>query len=172
MRFIEKVFRTFLRYTKQRIHYNTSENPCFFNSFLMMYCFNFSNFVSLFVKMKKYHILFLMFMLGFFLMPGVSYGCETKIEKSCCKKESKARSEQKDCCKKSKESKEEPKNCGGKCGHSNCTASSMQFSLLSGNEIEIKSTFFDFTLKKPDFHHNQTTLSSGFYSVWSPPKIS
>lgn len=136
-----------------------------------MYCYNFSNFVSLFVKMRKFHTLFLLFLLGLFLMPGVSYACETKTSNSCCKKEMKAKPEEKGCCKKSKESKEEEKGCGGKCGHSNCTASSMQFSILSLDEIEIKNNFFGFALEKPVFYHKETTISSGFYSVWLPPKI-
>ncbi|TGD57046.1 hypothetical protein [Flavobacterium humi] len=121
--------------------------------------------------MKKFHTLVLLLLLAVFLLPGVSYACGAKIEKSCCKKEQKATPQKKDCCKKSKESGQGQKGCEGKCGQSNCTTSTMQYSVLSFNDIEIKGNFFGFVTEKKVFYHHEATLSSGFHSLWLLPKI-
>jgi hypothetical protein len=110
-------------------------------------------------------------MLGFFLMPSSTYACETKTEKPCCKKEISSKTEKKDCCEKNKQSNDNQKGCSGKCGHSNCTTSTVNFSLISSSEIEFKSPYFVFNTEKQKFYHNETDISSGFCSVWSPPKI-
>ena len=108
-------------------------------------------------------------MLGFFL-PTSSYACGNKTEKSCCKKETSSKTEKKDCCN-GKHSKDKDNSCGGKCGHSNCTTSLITFSLISLNEIQFKNNNFDFSIEKPKFYHSETFISSGFTSVWLPPKI-
>ncbi len=122
--------------------------------------------------MKKWlHIIIIILTLGFFLSPTLSYACGTKTEKSCCKKETTSKTEKKDCCK-NKQSKDEDKSCGGKCGHSNCTSSiSINFSIISSYEINFKNNNFDFSTEKPKFYHSETFISSGFTSVWLPPKI-
>jgi hypothetical protein len=118
---------------------------------------------------KQLHILITMLMLGFFL-PTLSYACGTKTEKSCWKKETTSKTEKKDCCK-NKQSKDKDNSCGGKCGHSNCTTSTLTFSLISFYEIEFNNNNFDFSIEKPKFYHSETFISSGFSSVWLPPKI-
>lgn len=119
---------------------------------------------------RKAHIFTLILMLGFFLIPASTYACETKTEKSCCKKETSSKTEKKDCCK-DKQSKGQGKNCGGKCGHSNCTTSTVQLSIVASNEIEFKTNLFNFATKKQKIYHYETDISSGFYFVWLPPKI-
>ncbi|CCB68966.1 hypothetical protein B0A58_14170 [Flavobacterium branchiophilum NBRC 15030 = ATCC 35035] len=121
--------------------------------------------------MNKIHIL-VVALFGFLLMPSNSFACGTKTEKSCCKKETTSKTEKKDCCNNKQHSKDEDKSCGGKCGHSNCTSSTtINFSLISSYEIEFKNNSFDFSAEKPKFHHSKTFISSGFTSVWLPPKI-
>ncbi len=90
------------------------------------------------------------------------------MKNSCCSKEITLKNEKKSCCNEKEKSKKE---CSGKCGHSNCTTSTAQVSLIAFNEIEFKANLFDFADKKPKNYHNETNISSGFYSVWSPPKI-
>lgn len=119
---------------------------------------------------KKFHILIIILILGFFLLPTLSYACETKSEKSCCKKEISSKTEKKDCCN-GKHSKDRDSSCGGKCGHSNCTTRTVNLSLISFIEIEFKNNTFDFSAKKPKFYHSETFISSWFSSVWLPPKI-
>ncbi len=120
---------------------------------------------------KRLHMLIIILTLGYFLLPTMSYACGTKSEKSCCKKEISSKTEKKDCCK-NKQSKDQDNSCGGKCGHSNCTAStSVNFSIISFYEIEFNNNNFDFSTEKQKFYHSETFISSGFTSVWLPPKI-
>lgn len=119
---------------------------------------------------KRLHYLLIILMLGSFLLPTFSYACGTKTETCCCKKEMSSKTEKKDCCK-NKPSKGKDHRCDGKCGHSNCTTSTTNFSILPFYEIEFKNNGFDFCFEKPKFYHSETFLSSGFTSVWLPPKI-
>jgi hypothetical protein len=120
---------------------------------------------------KQLHILIIILTLGFFMLPTLSYACGTKTEKSCYKKEKTSKTEKKDCCN-GKHSKDKDNSCGGKCGHSNCTSStSVNFSIFSYYEINFKNNSFNFSTEKSKFHHSKTFISSGFTSVWLPPKI-
>ena len=119
---------------------------------------------------KRLHIIIIILTLGFFLSPTLSYACGTKTEKACCKKETAKETKKKHCCN-NKHSKDKDKGCGGKCGHSNCTTSIVNFSIISFNEIEFKNNSFDFSSEKSKFYHSETFISSGFTSVWLPPKI-
>lgn len=120
---------------------------------------------------KRLHIIIIILTIGFFLSPTLSYACGTKTEKSCCKKETSSKTEKKDCC--NNHSKDKNNSCGGKCGHRNCTTStSVNFSVISFNEMEFKNNNFDFSEEKSKFYHPKTNLSSGFYNIWLPPVIS
>ena len=119
---------------------------------------------------KRLNIIIIILTLGFFLSPTLSYACGNKTEKSCCKKETSSKAEKKDCCN-GKHSKDKNNSCGGKCGHSNCTTSTVTFSLISFNEIEFTNNNFDFSSEKSKFYHSETFISSGYTSVWLPPKI-
>ena len=118
----------------------------------------------------KAHILFIFLTFGFFLLPNVNYACDIAKQNSCCATEQIEKSAKKDCCKKSSE--QENNSCGGKCGHSNCTSSApVNFSLLSFFEIEFKNNNIDFSTEELNFYYSKTFISSGFTSVWLPPKI-
>jgi len=118
---------------------------------------------------KRFYVIIIMLMLGLFL-PTSTYACGNKTEKSYCKKETSSKIEKTDCCK-NKQSKEQDNSCGGKCGHSNCTSSTINCSIISPYEIIFKNNSFDFSTEKPKFYHSETFISSGFTSVWLPPKI-
>jgi hypothetical protein len=121
---------------------------------------------------KKFHIVLVMVVMGFFLTPALTYACGMKSEKSCCNKEISSKGDKKDCCKKDNDSKDKSHDggCNGKCGHSNCTTSSVQFS-LAFFEIKFKNNNFDFSEKEQNYIHSETNLSSGFFSIWLIPKI-
>ena len=119
---------------------------------------------------NKFHLYIVILTLGFFLMPSMMYACGTTSEKGCCKKEVSAKSEKNECCK-NKSSNDKNNSCGGKCGHANCTSSTTNFSVISFYEIEFINNNFDFSSNKSKFHHSETYISSGFSSVWLPPKI-
>lgn len=125
---------------------------------------------------KKFHIVLLIVTIGFFLIPSSTYSCEMKTKKSCCNKEMSSSANKKmDCCKNSNHSKSKDKDheggCNGKCGHSNCTTSSIHFS-VAFFEIKFKNNSFDFSEKKQNYFNSETNLSSGFHSIWLIPKIS
>jgi hypothetical protein len=121
--------------------------------------------------MKKFHIIILTITIGFFLMPSLSMACNMKSQKSCCNKEMSSKDNAKDCCKKQQDSKDKHDgSCNGKCGHNNCTTSSVQFN-LSFFEIKFKNNNFYFSEKEQNYIHSQVNLSSGFSSIWLIPKI-
>lgn len=122
---------------------------------------------------KKFHILILIITIGFFLMPALASACEMKSERPCCSKEVSVNKEKKECCKAHKQAsnKEQKGACNGKCGHSNCTTSSVQYS-LAFFEILIQNNNFDFSENQHNYFNSEANLSSGFYSIWLIPKIS
>ena len=120
---------------------------------------------------KKIHIMLLFLTLGFFLMSNASYACgKTFSENKTTSKEEKVNQCKKDCCKESSKSKKNH-GCDGKCGHSNCTTAGSHFSLLASNEFEFGEKTFNYSLEKPHLHSNNCNVSSGFTSIWLPPKI-
>ncbi|HSN49252.1 MAG TPA: hypothetical protein VLR29_10870 [Flavobacterium sp.] len=121
---------------------------------------------------KKFHIALVMVVMGFFLTPTLTYACGMKSEKSCCSKEISSKGDKKDCCKKDDDSKNKSHDggCNGKCGHSNCTTSSIQFG-LAFFEIKFKNNNVVFSEKEQNYIHSETNISSGFHSIWLIPKI-
>ncbi len=124
---------------------------------------------------RKIHILPILLIIGLLTIPMLSYACKTatkKVEKSCCSKEEfeKTSKLEKDCCKKS--SSKQEKNCNGKCKHSSCHCYSSSLSFILPLFTEVKSENPTFDNKEQKIHHNNNHISSGFYFIWLPPKIS
>ena len=121
--------------------------------------------------MNKFYILIIV-LFGFLLMPTNSFACGNNSNKQSCKEEVSSKTEKDSCCKTDSHSKENKSgDCGGKCGHSNCTTSSVNFSVIPFFEINFKNNSFDFSEEKSKFHHSKTFISSGFTSIWLIPKI-
>ena len=122
---------------------------------------------------KKFHIVLILVTLGFFLIPSATYACGTnsiKTEKSCCNSTSKG--DKKSCCKNyEQKSNNHEKGCGGKCGHSNCTISSVHFN-VAFFEIKFNNTSLYSLEKIQNYFNSEANLSSGFSSLWLIPKIS
>lgn len=122
---------------------------------------------------KNFHIVFLLTLLGFFLIPALTYACEMKSGKSCCNNETSANTEKMDCCKNDNNSKnKDNESCGGKSKHSSCSCPIFHFSVILPVETEAKIQCFNFFDEKDKFNEKETNLSSGFYSIWLIPKIS
>ncbi len=105
--------------------------------------------------------------LSFFLNPSVNYACNmghhkeiSKETDSCSKK----------CCEK-KTSKKEKQDCDGKCRHSSCNTSVLQFVILDSNNFDLQNDVFNFSLKNIISSYNESDISSGFTSIWLKPKI-
>ncbi|MBL0739021.1 hypothetical protein JI750_19155 [Flavobacterium sp. GN10] len=110
----------------------------------------------------------LFIILSFFLNPSYTYACHTGHSKEITAKEENSCS--KKCCEK-KTSKQEKHNCDGKCSHSGCTTSTMQFVILNSNDFDLQNDAFNFSLKNTISSYNESNISSGFVSIWLKPKI-
>ena len=123
--------------------------------------------------MKKIYIM-LIAIFGFALIPSVATACVVKTEKSCCKKKEKSNSlDEKDCCKKSEAHlSNENTDCSGKCGEKSCLPSTFHFSVLTAVYQENDYKLFNSSAQKQKFSSIKADLSSGFYSIWTPPNIS
>lgn len=121
---------------------------------------------------KIFYILFLI-LIGFFINPGKIYACGSnskKTEKSCCKKHFSVKDSTKLCCKKNiKDSRDE--DCEGTCKILNCKCTSFQYTFYSPFLVELNSEFLFEEIKKAKSFYCDIELSSGYFSVWTPPKI-
>ncbi|UUF14736.1 MULTISPECIES: hypothetical protein [Flavobacterium] len=124
---------------------------------------------------KKVHILFFLLTFGFFLMSNSGYACGKSSEKTSCEKKAVSKKEnshscQEDCCKKGHDSKDQH-GCSGKCDHSSCTTTALQFSLITTNEFEFENNLFNFSSEKSVSYYKTASISDGFTSIWLIPKI-
>ncbi|MBF4518918.1 hypothetical protein IRZ71_21385 [Flavobacterium sp. ANB] len=109
-------------------------------------------------------------------MSNSGYACGRASEKTSCEKKEISKKEtshscQKDCCTKNHDSKKDQHGCNGKCDHSSCTTTALQFSLITINEFEFSNNLFNFSLEKSISYYKTASISAGFTSIWLPPKI-
>jgi len=138
-----------------------------------------NNFISNFAELKNVSIhigIITLFCLGFFMMPSQSFACSkhsAKTEQKSCHKEKSKDNKEKDCCKTKscKKSKKENGHCSGNCNDKSCNSTSYSsMGLPIFLEIKTKSYFAD--AKKQKFGFKEAYYSSGYSSIWLPPKIS
>lgn len=113
----------------------------------------------------------LIVMLGFFLTPTLTYACGKsveKTEKSCCKKET-SKSDKKDCCKNHSQKDKNDDDCDGKCKNSSCHCPTAPLAIVLPFVTEMK--YYNIFLEKVTIAYTETYISSGFRSIWLPPKI-
>ena len=121
--------------------------------------------------MNKIYII-LIVLLGYFLMPDITYACGSGSGSHSCKMEMSSKTKMKDCCSKKSNSKEsKDKGCSGKCGQSMCSVSSVNIGITSSIQYEILNTAFSFSEKKQNFSHAISFPSDGYVSLWLIPKI-
>ena len=121
--------------------------------------------------MNKFHILVIV-LFGFLLIPNGVFACENNSSKHSSRKEISSKTCNEDCCKNDSHSKSKNhEGCGGKCNHSKCGCASSCNSSVSITEWDINTNRFNFSLAKQNFHNYETTISSGFNSLWLIPKI-
>lgn len=123
--------------------------------------------------MTKQIYILLIVVFGFLLTPTPTYACgksHTKTEKTCCDKKT-SQTKKNDCCKKEhSQSNHDNDGCGGKCGHSSCHCSGVNIAIALPFVSELKHTI-SFS-EKQSILYTETYISSGFRSIWLPPKIS
>lgn len=111
-------------------------------------------------------------MLGFFLTPTLTYACgksAEKTEKSCCKNET-SKSDKKDCYKSHSQKDKNDDGCGGKCKNPSCHCPTVCFGCTLPFTSEPKYNVLVVS-KKQFFPYSDPYISSGFHSIWLPPKI-
>ena len=115
------------------------------------------------------------FILGFALISSAASACGSKPERRCCCKKEKSdtkQSKKQSCCKKEQSHSENKDDCGGKCGDESCQCPTLDLSFSLPVLVEMNHSSFYFSTEKQKSYHTETHLSSGFYSIWSPPNIS
>lgn len=122
---------------------------------------------------KKVYIALLVLILGFLATPNVTYACGTKkstTESSCCKKSPSKKDNHSNCCQKNKSKQSNEDNvCNDVCNTTSCNSPNVQF-LLTIDSFTTGKTYFLKSEKIKSFF-NETYLSSGFVSIWTPPNI-
>ena len=122
--------------------------------------------------MTKQIYILLIALLGFFLTPTLTYACSkshTQTEKSCCDKKT-SQTDKNNCCKnKSSHNQKDNDGCGGKCGHSSCHCPTVSFSFIPSTP-ELKYNLL-VVAQKQFFFYSDPYFSSGYHSIWQPPKI-
>jgi len=122
--------------------------------------------------MNKFYILILI-LFGFLLMPSDVVACKMDSANHSSIKEISSKVCNEDCCKNDSHSKNRNNNgCGGKCNHSKCGCASSCNTSISIAEWNSTSNRFNFSSEKQNFYNHETTISSGFDSLWLIPKIS
>ena len=126
----------------------------------------------------KIYILILV-TIGFFMIPSVSFACgsgcgtkKTESNASCnSDKHSKHQAAEDGCCSNENHSKHS-NGCSGKCKHNSCNCITPVLSLIIPSFSELTINHFDFSNQKNSFFDKESTISSGFYYIWTPPNIS
>lgn len=123
--------------------------------------------------MNKFHIIVIL-LFGFLLMPSNSFACENNSSKHSTTKETSSKMDKEDCCKNDNHSKtNDHEGCEKNCNHSKCgCATSCNSCTVAINELKFNSNLFNFASEKQKFYNYETTISSGFNSLWLIPKIS
>src|SRR5690606_15050442 len=123
-------------------------------------------------NMTRQISIMLIVMLGFFLTPTLTYACgksHTKTEKSCCDKQT-SQTEKKDCCKNHSDNNKNNDGCGVKCNNPSCHCPTVAHAFALTLDVGMKNNIL--VLEKLTFGYTQSYISSGYHSIWQPPKLS
>ncbi len=118
--------------------------------------------------------LFLIFILSFIAKPVELYACgsdskklKSNAAKSCCSKKSK-------CCSaesSKKDDNKKEKDCEGKCGKITCRVQLTNFVPNAPISIHLVEESKAFEIQTNNFQYQEITISTGFFSIWTPPNI-
>jgi hypothetical protein len=121
--------------------------------------------------MQKFALMAFLISLGFFLNPTDTYACSKSSEKAEIPKtetcDGEYDSETKKCCA-SGHSEKDSEGCNGKCSEHacHCTSNSSIPPLLTNPQFSVGLKW-----SESIFYYQRTNYTSGFLSVWLPPKI-
>lgn len=119
--------------------------------------------------MKHFYFFVLLF-LGIFLISGNAYACGStyKNDHSTIKRAS-AKCEKECCTANHKDKKHDC--CHHSCKNSKCICAPPSSVFLVGSETFLQAGNYDFRNKKHQFNYPETSISSGFSSLYLKPKI-
>lgn len=133
---------------------------------------------------KKLSVLVFLVALGLFLAPAMASACgkahkkgensSSKQEASSGKHETTSKTEKTDCCKgkhKGPHKSKTAQGCGN-CNHSNCSCAHFSVTVALPADPTVKNQNFNSSDQKQSVFDTEDNLSSGFHSIWHPPKIS
>jgi hypothetical protein len=123
-------------------------------------------------EMIRFYYTAFLLLTGLFLTPAQSYACgaESAKTKITCNKKSDSEVEKESCCNtEKKQCDNHGKNCDGECGNTDCHCPTSCTNCI----IPIFAQFplKKLILSKPKFSYQEAFYSSGFLSIWLPPKI-
>lgn len=127
--------------------------------------------------MKKIHYILFILFCGFLLNPVDSYACNSSkkntAKKACCEliKDSQQENNQleKSCCKKTNSEK---KSCDGSCNSADCSITPSFTSIIPFFVFNSSVSTELITSKKVNFFYLEKNISTHYFSIWAPPKIS
>ena len=122
--------------------------------------------------MTRQIYILLIVMLGFFWTPTLAYACgktAEKTEKSCCDKLT-SQPKDKDCCKSHSKKDKNDDDCDGKCKNPACHCPTAPFAFALTLDAGMKNHIL--VPEKLTIGYTHSYISSGFHSIWLPPKIS
>ncbi|TAF45252.1 MAG: hypothetical protein EAZ64_04950 [Sphingobacteriales bacterium] len=144
----------------------TSVNVAIFCIVSKQYLYN----CILIIMTSKIYIL-LIILFGFVFKPNTVFSCGTKTEKLCCKNENSKKLVRENCFKKEKHHPNQNDDCAGNCSSKSCKCTTPNLGLCFPFLPEMVTKRYAFCNEKQKFEYPQPHLSSGFYTIWTPPNI-
>jgi len=121
--------------------------------------------------MKLRFFIFTLFFLGLFCVPIKGYACATtkSVHKVTSTKCEPSKTQKQACCADHSNKKSDP--CSGKCGSTKCLTSCTTINLLLNTAFEFEVNTYVHFVQKTGFYYVDPYVSTGFFSIWLPPKI-
>lgn len=122
--------------------------------------------------MTKQFYIWLLFLWGILLVPVTTYACGTKshyTEKSCTSNTTATNKSEKECCEKEPTTNREQTGCSDNCKMTSCHYSPASGCVMQLWEIALPTAMYspEKTGNWPSVFH----ITSGYQSIWLPPKI-
>lgn len=120
--------------------------------------------------MKNFYFLVFL-LLGILLMPDNAFACGSKSESDHSATEMSSAKSKKDCCAAAGHKDKKHHCCNHNCKDSKCICASSSGVFLVCNETGLQAINGDFYNENQKFNHPETSISSGFFSLYLKPKI-
>jgi hypothetical protein len=120
--------------------------------------------------MKNFYFLAFL-LLGIFLMSDNTFACGSKPESDHSATEMSSAKSKKDCCDTTGHKDKKHHCCHHNCKDSKCICAPSSNVFFISNETALQAGNNDFYNENQKFNHPETSISSGFSSLYLKPKI-